>query len=139
MIEFKSIAPSALRTSEPFKTLMPFDMRVVELLAKSMKKDGFDYSTPIVVWKGHNNTVIDGHLRLAAALTAGIPQVWIYEKEFDSENDAIEYAIHTNTARDSLSEQEIEDQYTVLQYKRLAESTSRLGRKLRITTMEVSL
>ena len=58
---------------------------------------------------------------------------------FDSENDAIEYAIHTNTARDSLSEQEIEDQYTVLQYKRLAESTSRLGRKLRITTMEVSL
>ena len=60
-------------------------------------------------------------------------------KEFDSENDAIEYAIHTNTARDSLSEQEIEDQYTVLQYKRLAESTSRLGRKLRITTMEVSL
>ena len=118
---------------------MPFDMRVVELLAKSMKKDGFDYSTPIVVWKGHNNTVIDGHLRLAAALTAGIPQVWIYEKEFDSENDAIEYAIHTNTARDSLSEQEIEDQYTVLQYKRLAESTSRLGRKLRITTMEVSL
>lgn len=80
MIEFKSIAPSALRTSEPFKTLMPFDMRVVELLAKSMKKDGFDYSTPIVVWKGHNNTVIDGHLRLAAALTAGIPQVWIYER-----------------------------------------------------------
>ena len=101
--------------------------------------DIIDYCTPIVVWKGHNNTVIDGHLRLAAALTAGIPQVWIYEKEFASENDAIEYAIQTNTARDSLSEQEIEDQYTVLQYKRLAESTSRLGRKLRITTMEVSL
>ena len=45
MIEFKSIAPSALRTSEAFKTLMPFDMRVVELLAKSMKKDGWAFAS----------------------------------------------------------------------------------------------
>lgn len=139
MNDFEKISPDDLRTASPFKGLMPFDKKVVSRLANSMRKNGFDNAFPIVLWKGHNNLVVDGHLRLAAALKAGIKHVMVCEHEFPSEDEAVEYALHNNVFRSHYMDEELAQKSDDIGYALLEESLKNLASHCRITTIEVVL
>ena len=71
-----------------------------------MKKNGFDESKPIVLWKG-KSIVIDGHTRLRAARKAGLYQIPVVMKDFEDVEDALEYAIKCQKNRRNLTDKEI--------------------------------
>jgi ParB family chromosome partitioning protein len=97
---------SELKVQEPFSSLFPIDNKVFWELVFSMRSDGYDLSQPITVWKGRN-IVIDGHTRLAAAEHIGRRFVAVYERDFENENAALEYALHNQRDRRNLSDADI--------------------------------
>lgn len=139
MNDFEKISPTSLRTAPPFKGLMPFDKKVVSRFANSMRKNGFDNAFPIVLWKGHDNLVVDGHLRLAAALKAGIKHVIVCEREFPSEDEAVEYALHNNVFRSHYMDEELAQKLNDARYSLLEKSIQHLTARCRIMTIEVTL
>ena len=108
---FKEVPVSSLRTESPFKDILPFDERAVTAIADRMKESGYDVAFPIVVWKNRDGLIVDGHLRLAAAQKAGLKTVFIFEKEFSDEEQALDYFIHNNPSRSSYTAEEIIEIY----------------------------
>jgi len=96
-----------INTASPFKDLFPIEEEVVKNLYWDMQKNGFDPSAPIVLWESHNSIVIDGHMRLRAAKKAGLIQVPVVLKKFDTEEDALKYAVHCQRNRRNISDREI--------------------------------
>lgn len=99
------ISPKKLIVKEPFSSLFPIKDVVRKAILEDMTKYGFDESKPIDVWNG---IVIDGHTRLSCALELYIKKIPIYvHEEFDSEDIALEYAIHSQASRRSLTDSEL--------------------------------
>lgn len=96
-----------LRTAAPFSTLFPIRDQVLEEIAADMKKNGYDYAHPVVLWAGHKATVVDGHTRLRAALKIGMTKVPVTLKEFADEDEALRYAIKSQSSRRNLSDAEL--------------------------------
>lgn len=69
-----------------------------------MEKEGYDDSQPIITW---NRVVIDGHTRLLVATELGYETVPVFEHEFESEDEALKYAIHNQRNRRNLTEAEL--------------------------------
>lgn len=95
-----------INTASPFRDLFPVEDNLVKEIYWDMQKNGFDESKPIVLWKG-KSIVIDGHTRLRAARKAGLLQVPVVMKDFDDEEDALEYAINCQKNRRNLTDREI--------------------------------
>jgi hypothetical protein len=76
------------------------------LVANDIKDSGFDKSQPLTIWKG-TGFLLDGHTRLSAAIEAGLEEVPVVEKEFDSRDAAIWYTIVRQALRRSLTPVEI--------------------------------
>ena len=101
------IDPDVVKTASPFKDLFqvrPTDLANVEA---DMKANGYDSAHPVIIWAGHNMTVIDGHTRLAAARKLMFPQIPAIIKNFKDESDALEYAIKTQRNRRNLTDAEL--------------------------------
>ena len=101
------IDPDVVNTTSPFKDLFqvrPTDLANVEA---DMKTNGYDSAHPIIIWAGHNMTVIDGHTRLSAAKKLMFPQIPAIIKNFKDESDALEYAIKTQRNRRNLTDAEL--------------------------------
>ncbi len=59
----------------------------------------------MATWQGQEEPVcIDGHTRLKAAIYAGIEEVAVYSYEFETEEDAFEYAIRLQSNRRNLTD-----------------------------------
>lgn len=129
----------ALNTVSRFSELMPHDQRVVEQIAADMRLHGYDTAMPIVIWRGHNNIVLDGHLRLAAAKEAGLAMVAVYENSFETVDEAIRYAIRMNICRNSFSIGEIDKALEKAYSACIDRYRKRLIRHVEITTVEVIL
>ena len=97
----------SLHTAAPFKNLFPIQKTTLNRIISDMKRFGFDSGHPIVIWVGHNLTVVDGHTRLLAAIKLGFPQVPVVLKEFTDEADALEYAIGSQRNRRNLTDAEM--------------------------------
>jgi len=108
--EVKQVKTKSLKTEEPFKSLFSVDTETYKQTYSNVYVNmdllGFDKTQPIIVWKGRN-VVIDGHTRLKAALEKEIKEVWVIEKEFLNEDDAIQYAIHLQRDRRNLTDADI--------------------------------
>jgi ParB family chromosome partitioning protein len=101
------IDPDTVNTASPFKDLFqvrPTDLANVEA---DMKANGYDSAHPIIIWAGHNMTVIDGHTRLTAAKKLMFPQIPAIIKTFKDEAEALEYAIKTQRNRRNLTDAEL--------------------------------
>lgn len=98
------VRPQALRTAEPFSTLFPVKMATLSAVSESMESTGFDAAEPIVAWDG---LIIDGHTRLGAALAAGIDLVPVVDRAFESEDEALEYAIKRQRDRRNLTDADL--------------------------------
>lgn len=96
-----------IKTASPFKDLFPIKEELVKTLYWDMQKHGFDESKPLVLWESHSSIVIDGHTRLRAANKAGLIQIPVVLKRFDTEEDALEYAIRCQRNRRNLTDREI--------------------------------
>ena len=97
----------SIKTASPFKDLFPIRKRILDDIYWDMQRNGFDISKPIVLWKDHDNIVIDGHTRLQAAQKAKIVQVSVVLKTFPNEEAALKYAIESQKNRRNLSDNEL--------------------------------
>ena len=98
-------SPEELRVQSPFSDLFPVQAVTRDIIAASMRRDGYDASKPINVWRKHN-LVVDGHTRRLAAIEAGV-EVAVYFHDFADEQAALEYAIASQRCRRNLTEVEI--------------------------------
>ncbi|HKL86367.1 MAG TPA: ParB/Srx family N-terminal domain-containing protein [Treponemataceae bacterium] len=94
---------------EPFLSFFKINEEVLEAITEDMKKNGYDSSKPVVLWKKPNGdkVLIDGHTRVNAAKEAGLMKVVAYEKIFINVEEAIEYAIHSQKARRNITNAEL--------------------------------
>ena len=97
---------AAIKTADPFETLFPIDTQIADAITEDMRKNGYDQSQPIHVWK-ERDVVLDGHTRLMAAQRADFYQVPVYKHSFESEQEAVEYAIHNQRDRRNLTDSEL--------------------------------
>jgi len=102
----KMVRVDAIATADPFKSLFSINPAVLETICKDIKTNGFDGSQPLHLWK-EKGILIDGHTRLEAAKLADLFQVPVFEHSFDSEDVALEYAIHMQRDRRNLTDAEM--------------------------------
>lgn len=93
----------SIATSNTFKSLIPINENDLREITQSMKDNGYDLSKPLHIWK-EKGILVDGHTRLAAAIAAGIAEVPVYKHSFETEDEAVEYAIKEQLNRRNLDE-----------------------------------
>jgi hypothetical protein len=98
------MSTTLIHTRKPFNNLFDISDVVRASIIASMEKTGFDKAHPIILW---NDVVIDGHTRLEVANLLSIEEVPVLQKEFTTEQEALEYAIHNQRDRRNLSEAEL--------------------------------
>jgi ParB family chromosome partitioning protein len=96
-----------IKTASPFCDLFPVRKRVLDDIVWDMRRNGYDNSQPLVLWKDHGNVVIDGHTRLTAAKKADIYQIPVILKAFSDEEEALKYAIACQKNRRNLSDSDL--------------------------------
>ena len=99
--------PLEIKTASPFKDLFPVKQNDLERVMASMKAKGYDNGHPIILWEGHDLTVIDGHTRLAAAQKLLFARIPVILKKFKDEAEALEYAIESQVNRRNLTDAEL--------------------------------
>jgi ParB-like chromosome segregation protein Spo0J len=110
---------SEIKTDPVLEKIFSIKEETLEAIINSMKESGYDKAEPIVIWKG-KNIVVDGHTRLKAAITAGITEIPVEEKEFASLEDAKRYTKKRQIDRRNLNQSEI--------YEAAAELSNKEGR-----------
>ncbi len=106
-IEFIELPTFAISTESPFKDLFPIQPNILSDIIEDMNENGFDECHPLVIWKNGNLTLIDGHTRLKAAIACGIDKVPVYCRDFENEEEALEYAIKEQANRRNLTDFEL--------------------------------
>ena len=99
--------PLEIKTASPFKDLFPVKQNDLERVMASMKAKGYDNGHPIILWEGHDLTVIDGHTRLTAAQKLLFARIPVILKKFKDEAEALEYAIESQVNRRNLTDAEL--------------------------------
>jgi ParB-like chromosome segregation protein Spo0J len=102
--------PEEIQTHPTFESLFPINGKLLHEIEKDMRNGNYDFSQPIILatWKGQKEeTCIDGHTRLRAAINAGIEEVPVFSHEFDTEQEAVEKAIKLQHNRRNMTDAEI--------------------------------
>jgi ParB-like chromosome segregation protein Spo0J len=102
-----SMTTLELRRAAPFSTLFPIKENVLKKITEDMKANGYDCAHPIIVWAGNRCKVVDGNTRLEAALKAGMSTIPVVLKNFASEEEALQYAIRSQSHRRNLTDSEL--------------------------------
>jgi len=102
-----SMTTLELRRAAPFSTLFPIKENVLKKISEDMKSNGYDCAHPIIVWAGNRCKVVDGNTRLEAALKAGMSTVPVVLKNFANEEEALQYAIRSQSHRRNLTDSEL--------------------------------
>lgn len=109
---------------EPFKSLFPKQPSVVSAIREHMSQFGYDMAHPLILGAGpwtSEPVLIDGHTRLMIADELGVTYVPDIEKYFETEDDAIEYAIHNQRNRRNLTTAEIVNCVAILDERKKPE------------------
>lgn len=93
-----------LKIDAEFKALYVQEEDKVHNIAENMKANGFDKSQPIIILS--DGTIVDGHSRFMAATEAGLTEVAVVVKEFESRNEVLLYMEHLQLDRRNLTEAE---------------------------------
>lgn len=86
-----------------FQTLLPINEKELANIVKDMEENGFDKSKPVCIWR-EENVLIDGYTRFTAAKEAGLSEIYKYEMSFDTEQEALEYAMKQQLNRRNLND-----------------------------------
>jgi ParB family chromosome partitioning protein len=79
---------------------------VFQAILQDIQKNGFDIAEPPVLWKG-KKIVVDGRTRVRAAKAAGVLEIPVVEREFESLDDAKLYCYKRQAERRNLTQSEI--------------------------------
>jgi hypothetical protein len=99
-----------IKTNAAFSELFPIRDELFAEIAKSMQDTGYDELHPVTlaIWDGQDQPVcIDGHTRLQAAMKAGIEEVPVCRKDFQTEEEAWNYAVHLQVHRRNLTDSDL--------------------------------
>lgn len=91
---------------KPFEDLFPVENDILNAVKKNMELNGFDNRFPILIWKG-KNIVIDGHTRLMAARSLGIDDIPVHNCDFNTEYEALLYALHIQCDRRNITDADL--------------------------------
>jgi hypothetical protein len=100
--QIKVVEISHIRTHPTFVELLPVDEDLLAKMVEVMRIEGFYQSEPVVLakWKGQEEpALIDGHMRIRAALEAGITHVPCVAVKFANEIEALQHAVNLQTVR----------------------------------------
>ena len=109
----KQIQVNEIEPHEKFQTLFKIDDDLLNRIAGSMEKNGFDNSQPVHIWKVTDedgtlhNYLIDGYTRMAACKKTGIATVPYYEDKFASEEECFLHVLHLQVDRRNLAPEEL--------------------------------
>ena len=103
----EQILISSIEPHPKFKTLFSIDEDLLNRIADSMKKNGFDNSQAVHIWKTKENGIehnylIDGYTRVAACKIAGITMIPYYKHTFETFDETYKYTLHLQTDRRNL-------------------------------------
>lgn len=104
-------APKKVRLDEividpDISKIFNIQVKTKEAVLKSILERGYDPEQPVVVWAG-NNILVDGHTRYSASQEAGLKEIFVYERDFTSREDAILYAFGRQAIRRSLTQNDL--------------------------------
>ena len=119
-----------LSFDKEFKELFSQEEDKVQRIAENMKQNGFDRSQPIIV--NEEFKILDGNSRFMASQLAGLKEVPVIMKKFESKDEALVYELHLQLDRRNLSDSEI---YTA--YQKLAALKNAAGEKAK-TDVEIA-
>ena len=101
-VKVQKIAIEDIKMHPAFVDLLPGSEDMVETMAQSMGIDGFFESEAITLgtWPGQEEpVVIDGHMRIRAAIQAGLTHIPCVLVAFESEIAGLQRAIDLQTKR----------------------------------------
>lgn len=86
-----------------FQSLLPINEKELANIVSDMEENGFDKSKPVCVWR-EEDVLIDGYTRFTAAREAGLTEIYKYEMSFETEQQALEYAMKQQLNRRNLND-----------------------------------
>lgn len=101
----KQMKLTDIKIASPFKDLFEIGDDTLKGIQDNMLT-GFDRGHPIVIWK-EKGLIVDGHTRFKAAIANGFTSVPVVERSFETEEQALTYAIHNQVDRRNLTEGEL--------------------------------
>ena len=110
-----------LSFDEEFKGMFTQEEEKVNRIAENMKANGFDVSQPIIITP--DGKILDGNSRFLACKIAGITEVPVIIKEFQSKDEALDYEYHLQFDRRNMSDAEIYSAYQRIVAKRNPDGT----------------
>lgn len=87
--KIKMVNVEQLKFDREFKAVFQQEIDKVTEIANDIRLNGFDKTRPIVVTEAY--IIVDGHSRFMAAKKAGLQQVPVIIKKFESRDATIEY------------------------------------------------
>jgi hypothetical protein len=102
--------PTEIETHETFANLFPIKPEVLSKIEEHITENQFLISHPLdlATWGDMKKPIcIDGHTRLQAALNLGLDTVPVITHELESEDEALELAIHLQKNRRNMTDAEI--------------------------------
>lgn len=110
-----------LSFDEEFKGMFTQEEEKVNRIAENMKANGFDVSQPIIITP--DGKILDGNSRFLACKIAGITEVPVIIKEFQSKDEALDYEYHLQFDRRNMTDAEIYSAYQRIVAKRNPDGT----------------
>jgi len=98
--------PNEARLHEVLSDLFPEEGDVVERITDNMADEGYDHSQPVVLghWPdGDGWYLVDGHMRVKAAIQAGVTNIPATEMMFRDFDEALKYAISRQRDRRNIT------------------------------------
>jgi len=99
--------------------------KVLEEIKQKIIAFGYNKEEPVVIWKGHNNTLLDGRTRYTAAMEAGLDEIPYVEREFESREEAILYTFERQVVRRNLTNSEIMAAARMIKSRKASDGTDR--------------
>lgn len=141
------IDPKLIKTSKKFQEL--FEQKTVNLkaLKADIEKKGFDPQRPVTLVKcpgsALNDTLCDGYSRRRISLELNLSRIWAVYKEFETEQQVIDWMFHEQTARRNLTLDDIikviaENQELLSEYKQAKNKNYYLIEKFKIKSRQAT-
>ncbi|GAB6393552.1 MAG: ParB N-terminal domain-containing protein [Treponematales bacterium] len=102
----KLVPAESVRIDPEFAKIFRIGEKLLEVITEDMRAHGFDKAQPLARWR-ERGTLVDGHTRYKAALAAGIKEVPVEDKSFETEVDAKLYCYRRQAERRNLTGAEI--------------------------------
>jgi hypothetical protein len=107
VVKFESVK---IPINPTFEKLFPRKQSTIDAIAEDMGQRGFNAAHPLILAdcpEVSDVFLLDGHTRALAALKAGVEPIFVPVMKFNSESEALDYAIYLQKERRNLTDAEL--------------------------------